>query len=102
MATRLRGCVRAVDTVARFGGGEFAVLVEERAARPTCAPRRPGSSPRWPSPVLTEGRPATVTASVGIALSRPGLSTGEILREADTAMYTAKTTGKCRHVLAGV
>jgi PleD family two-component response regulator len=42
-----------------------------------------------------------VTASVGIALNRAGDTADDILREADLAMYTAKTTGKCRHVLAG-
>jgi GGDEF domain-containing protein len=46
------------------------------------------------------GREALVTASVGIALNRDGYTADDILREADLAMYTAKTTGKCRHVLA--
>jgi GGDEF domain-containing protein len=52
-------------------------------------------------PIDVGRREARVTASVGIALNRPGDSADDILREADVAMYLAKTTGKCRHVLAG-
>lgn len=43
-----------------------------------------------------------MTASVGIALNRPGDSAGDVLREADEAMYTAKTTGKRRHIVGGI
>jgi GGDEF domain-containing protein len=42
-----------------------------------------------------------VTASVGIALNREGFTADDILREADLAMYAAKSTGKSKHVLAG-
>jgi GGDEF domain-containing protein len=52
-------------------------------------------------PIDVGRREARVTASVGIALNRPGDSADDILREADVAMYLAKATGKCRHVLAG-
>ena len=102
VAARLRDCVRGDDTVARFGGDEFAVLVEGLAdpaevhltgARIVAAVREP---------IVVEGYTATVTASVGIALNRAGDGADDILREADVAMYAAKTTGKCRHVLAGV
>jgi len=102
VAVRLRRCLRDSDTVARFGGDEFAVIadwladpgdVHITAGRIVAAVREP----------IDVGGPvrASVTASVGIALNRPGDSADEILREADLAMYTAKTTGKCRHVLAG-
>ncbi len=64
---------------------------------------RPGRPmDRVREPITVEGHRATVTASVGIALSRPGDGTDDILREADAAMYTAKTSGKCRHVVGGV
>jgi diguanylate cyclase (GGDEF)-like protein len=102
VAVRLRGCLRDSDTVARFGGDEFAVIAEwlhspgdvhrtaERIVQAVREPIEVGAVVR-----------AAVTASVGIALNRPGDTADDILREADLAMYTAKTTGKCRHVLAG-
>ncbi|HEY7272703.1 MAG TPA: GGDEF domain-containing protein [Actinoplanes sp.] len=101
VADRLSGCLRDSDTVARFGGDEFAVVVERLAA--------PGDVQITAERIVTAvGRPievgsnqTRVTASVGIALNHPGDSADDILREADLAMYTAKTTGKSRHVLAG-
>ncbi|MGI5176865.1 diguanylate cyclase domain-containing protein [Dactylosporangium sp. CA-152071] len=43
---------------------------------------------------------AGVTASVGIAVHSPGMTADDVLREADAAMYTAKTSGKSRFVEA--
>jgi diguanylate cyclase (GGDEF)-like protein len=100
-AARLRDCLRDSDTVARFGGDEFAVIVERlgdgddvhvTAGRMVAALRQP---------IRIGGRPVTVTASIGVALNRPGDDTEAILRAADLAMYEAKTSGKSRHVLAG-
>ena len=99
MATRLRGCVRAVDTAARFGGGEFAGVAEEPGRTADVRATAARIVAAVAEPVLTEGRPATVTAGVGIALNRPG-DTTDPLREADVAMDRARTTGECRHVPA--
>jgi diguanylate cyclase (GGDEF)-like protein len=99
-ATRLQDCIRDSDTVARFGGDEFAVLIERlsnpdfvhvAAARMVAALR---------APIRIGDREVTVTASIGIALSRSRESTDAILHAADVAMYEAKTTGKSRHVLS--
>ena len=50
-------------------------------------------------PIEVSRRQVTVTASVGIALNRIGDTADDILREADLAMYVAKSGGKGRHVL---
>jgi diguanylate cyclase (GGDEF)-like protein len=101
VADRLRGCLRDSDTVARFGGDEFAVVVE-RLTEPddveVTAERIVTAVGR---PIEVGPNRTRVTASVGVALNRSGDTADDILREADLAMYTAKSTGKSRHVLAG-
>jgi hypothetical protein len=101
VAERLRGCLRDSDTVARFGGDEFAVITERLAAAEDVHITAGRIVAAVQRPIDVGRREARVTASVGIALNRPGDSADDILREADVAMYLAKTTGKCRHVLAG-
>jgi diguanylate cyclase (GGDEF)-like protein len=98
-AGRLRAAVRAGDTVARFGGDEFAALVHsdpqgkaarEVAERLHAALTRPYR--------LAAGR-FVVGASVGVAFWRPGCTATQLLRRADLAMYEAKNGGKGRVVI---
>ena len=98
-AARLRSAVRVGDTVARFGGDEFAALVHtgpdgrsahEVAERLQAALTRPYR--------LAAGR-FVVGASVGVAFWRPGMSAAQLLREADLAMYEAKGEGKGRLIV---
>ncbi|GAA2530739.1 diguanylate cyclase domain-containing protein [Winogradskya humida] len=101
VADRLRTGLRASDTVARFGGDEFAIIIESLTgiadARPT-AERIIGVVQE---PIDIDGTPAQVSASVGIAVNHPGVSADDLIREADAAMYTAKTSGKNRYAEAG-
>ena len=101
-AERLQDCTRSSDTVARFGGDEFAVLLEHMTgSADTCAiADRIVADLRVPIRVGSDE--AIVTASVGIRLNLPDDDTDMILRAADLAMYQAKTSGKSQHVLAGV
>ena len=100
IARRLEGCVRLVDTVARLGGDEFVVLLDES--------REPDGATRVATRIIEElGRPFVVAgrelftgASIGIALSGAHYKTpGELLRDADTAMYRAKAEGRGRFVI---
>jgi diguanylate cyclase (GGDEF)-like protein len=96
VSARLVACMRAGDTVARLGGDEFAVLLEgadERAAVQTAERLIDALG----MPLALPGTTVTVRASVGIAVSQPGTgSVGEVLRNADVAMYAAKEAGKGR------
>ncbi len=98
-AQRLVKCTRAADTVARLGGDEFAVLLEgvttvEQAERIAAS-----VTDAFRVPIAIDGNEMLVTASVGVAFSEPGDDTENVLRNADIAMYNAKSAGKGRHVV---
>jgi len=100
LARRLQGCLRQVDTVSRFGGDEFAILLD--------GIRDPSDAIRVAEKIQEEllrpfelgGHEAFTSASIGIALSSGGYDQPDfILRDADTAMYRAKDAGKARYEL---
>jgi diguanylate cyclase (GGDEF)-like protein/PAS domain S-box-containing protein len=96
VAQRLGTALRAVDTLARFGGDEFTVLCEvSDKAEALDIARRLVDAMQKP---LTLGESEMfVTVSVGIALSLDGRESGaEMLRNADVAMYRAKEVGPSR------
>jgi diguanylate cyclase (GGDEF)-like protein len=95
---RLQACARSSDTVARLGGDEFAILLEDEgdAAGARVVADRLLTSLKIPFEVL--GREVFMRASIGIALSAgEPVTTGELIRNADTAMYAAKVAGKGRY-----
>ncbi|MEM1205655.1 MAG: EAL domain-containing protein [Acidobacteriota bacterium] len=100
IAERLSGCLRGGDTVARLGGDEFAILVDEledvRGVHDVA--RRIHRS--LEAPFEIEGHECFTSASLGIALSTHGYERAEdVLRDADIAMYRAKSAGRTRHVV---
>jgi diguanylate cyclase (GGDEF)-like protein len=102
VAARLDGVVRATDALGRLGGDEFIVIAEELslAAGPELIADRLLEALKQPF-TLGEGddeSTVTVTASVGIAAG-DRLSAGDLLRDADIAMYRAKWDGKNRHAV---
>jgi diguanylate cyclase (GGDEF)-like protein/PAS domain S-box-containing protein len=96
VARRLERIVRAQDRVARLGGDEFVVVVADpgHSERLIDMARRIETSVA--QPVQCGAMPVHVTASVGVTRSRPGQSAEDLLREADLAMYRAKSLGRNR------
>ncbi|MDP9389547.1 MAG: EAL domain-containing protein, partial [Actinomycetota bacterium] len=98
VAGRLRRSMRPGDTAARLGGDEFAVLLENTTEADTVALAQ-RILQVLPAPVVVQGKEVVLSGSIGIALSEPGQDADELLRNADVAMYTAKSDGKRRHRL---
>jgi diguanylate cyclase (GGDEF)-like protein/PAS domain S-box-containing protein len=96
VARRLEGCLRPSDTVARLGGDEFTVLLEDLrdAAEARAVAERVHDALR--EAFVLDGRPVFTTASVGIAVGATGATPESLLRDADTAMYRAKSRGRAR------
>jgi diguanylate cyclase (GGDEF)-like protein/PAS domain S-box-containing protein len=98
IAERLRASVRMNDTVARFGGDEFAVLLEELVDVDEASQIAGRLGQTVAAPVNLSGYEVFTSASVGIALCTSGLDRPEyLLRNADVAMYRAKGSGAGRY-----
>ena len=95
---RLKNCVRPSDTVARLGGDEFAVLLADvtQSVQANAAARRILDA--LEEPVSLRDRCIQIRASVGIAMIDTTTDPSVLMRNADTAMYTAKAQGKGRFV----
>ncbi|ANP73590.1 putative bifunctional diguanylate cyclase/phosphodiesterase [Cryobacterium arcticum] len=93
VADRLRHCTRPQDICARLGGDEFAVVLTGTtdAAAAAIAQRMVDS---LAAPIIVNGRPCRVGASVGVATAIPDIDLDEFVHQADVAMYTAKANGK--------
>ncbi|MEV4565812.1 GGDEF domain-containing protein [Nonomuraea sp. NPDC049419] len=93
-ARRLRGAVRADDTLARWGGDEFAVLVEtggDAQVAVDLAERLVRAVSQEPFRVAD--RDVALTASVGVAFTEDGMPAGDLMRNADVAMARSKELG---------
>jgi diguanylate cyclase (GGDEF)-like protein len=98
IAERLRGFLRSTDTVARLGGDEFALVVTDLSSdadAPHIAERLQGT---LRAPFDIGGQLVFTSTSIGIAVGDArGESAEDLLRDADTAMYRAKSQGRARH-----
>ena len=95
VAARLRGCVREDDTVARLGGDEFTIIISELREPDDAVTVARKIQEAVQAPFSIGGTLVQVTASIGIATYPINGSDPEsLLRNADTAMYRAKESGR--------
>jgi diguanylate cyclase (GGDEF)-like protein len=94
IGARMKAVVRSHDLLARFGGDEFVVLLEDVAGVEVAiaAARRICAAAQMPM-VLPDGYELVASVSVGIALTEPGKIADDVLHNADVAMYEAKARG---------
>jgi diguanylate cyclase (GGDEF)-like protein/PAS domain S-box-containing protein len=99
-ARKLEGCVRVVDTVSRFGGDEFVILLEDVKSEQEALDVASRIQHDLQDPIDLDGHQVVISASIGIVLSSLGYEDSDnLLRDADIAMYQAKMLGKACHVL---
>jgi diguanylate cyclase (GGDEF)-like protein/PAS domain S-box-containing protein len=98
-APRIRQAMRSTDTVARFGGDEFGIVLEDIRDERHATEMAQRIAAAFTRPFVLAGNEHFVTASVGIALAHGGELPEELIREADAAMYRAKERGRARYEL---
>ena len=98
VAERLRACLRAEDTAARFGGDEFTVLLEGVTDATEAARVADKITQALLEPFVLDSREVFVTTSIGIVLGTSGRERPtDLLRNADVALYRAKANGKATY-----
>ena len=102
IAPRLRSHLRPGDRIARFGGDEFGILVEQLADEREAIAIAERVTSAFQRPFLINGVEHYVAVSIGIAVAGPGVpevDADSLIRDADAAMYRAKERGRNRGVL---
>jgi diguanylate cyclase (GGDEF)-like protein len=94
-AHRLAGQLRSTDVAARFGGDEFAIMLYGVSSLVDASVVAERIIRALGEPMIISGRQLRINASIGIALSTPGMpDPAELMRRADIAMYQAKRNGR--------
>ncbi len=94
VAQRLSACLRSADTACRYGGDEFIVMLPEIDGRDSAEVVEQKIRTHLAAPYIVDGSTITATASIGTAVYPvDGKNYRDLIRQADTAMYHAKTKG---------
>ena len=92
-ASRMREAARESDTVARIGGDEFVLLMEDVAGIPDCVTLARRVLETLARPFEIDGRPVEIAGSVGIVVYPDHAGGNKLIAHADAAMYAAKRAG---------
>ena len=90
----MQTAVRTADTIARFGGDEFAILIEDASDNDAAMTVVERVLELMRHPFHLEGKEVFASASIGIAVADTNHTASDLLRNADMAMYIAKQSGK--------
>jgi diguanylate cyclase (GGDEF)-like protein/PAS domain S-box-containing protein len=100
LARRLKEMLRPTDVLARLGGDEFAILVEDLNRQRDAVELTERIQKELQRPVQLGSMEVAISASIGITFSTNGYQTSDqIIRDADIAMYKAKSKGKAQYAL---
>lgn len=98
VARKLEGRMRTTDTIARFGGDEFVILLEDLQEEENASQVAEWILKELSDPFIFDNREVYINASIGIVIGSLAYSRAEeVLRDADIAMYSAKSRGKGRY-----
>jgi diguanylate cyclase (GGDEF)-like protein/PAS domain S-box-containing protein len=99
VAQLLKECLRSADTIARLGGDEFAIVLHEIEDVNDAVQVAERMLHALANPLSLNGRTVAASTSIGIAMGNGNEQPEEILRDADTAMYRAKSLGRARYAI---